>query len=100
MRQVQVNKTQSNGSQEACFISTRWLSKFNTFAEPGPIDNYDFMCHHNRVKPTHEPQINHFATMVSGQIWDYLHSKLVKQLMKNFPSAIFYFLWSRTVSGN
>ncbi|XP_025408642.1 ubiquitin carboxyl-terminal hydrolase 33-like [Sipha flava] len=75
MRQVQVNKSQPNCSQEACFISTRWLSKFNTFAEPGPIDNYDFMCHHNRVKPTHEPQINHYATMVSGQIWDYLHSK-------------------------
>jgi len=75
MRQVQVNKTQPNCTPEACFISTRWLSKFNTFAEPGPIDNYDFMCHHNRVKPTHEPQINHYATMVSGQIWDYLHSK-------------------------
>ncbi|XP_027846553.2 ubiquitin carboxyl-terminal hydrolase 20-like isoform X2 [Aphis gossypii] len=75
MRQVQVNKSLPNCSQEACFISTRWLSKFNTFAEPGPIDNYDFMCHHNRVKPTHESQINHYATMVSGQIWDYLHSK-------------------------
>ncbi|XP_050443595.1 ubiquitin carboxyl-terminal hydrolase 20 [Adelges cooleyi] len=75
MRQVQINKNQPSCSQEACFISTKWLSKFNSFAEPGPIDNYDFMCHHNRVKPTYEPHINHYATMVSGQIWDYLYSK-------------------------
>ena len=28
------------------FVSRQWISKFNTFAEPGPINNYDFLCQH------------------------------------------------------
>jgi ubiquitin carboxyl-terminal hydrolase 20/33 len=28
------------------YISQQWIHKFNTFAEPGPIDNYDFLCRH------------------------------------------------------
>jgi len=28
------------------FVSRQWISKFNTFAEPGPITNYDFLCEH------------------------------------------------------
>ena len=28
------------------YISRQWLNKFNTFAEPGPISNYDFLCRH------------------------------------------------------
>jgi len=28
------------------FVSRQWISKFNTFAEPGPISNYDFLCQH------------------------------------------------------
>lgn len=28
------------------FISKQWINKFNTFAEPGPICNDDFLCKH------------------------------------------------------
>lgn len=28
------------------FISKQWINKFNTFAEPGPISNDDFLCKH------------------------------------------------------
>ena len=28
------------------FISKQWINRFNTFAEPGPISNYDFLCRH------------------------------------------------------
>ena len=28
------------------YISKQWINRFNTFAEPGPITNYDFLCRH------------------------------------------------------
>lgn len=28
------------------YISKQWINKFNTFAECGPITNYDFLCAH------------------------------------------------------
>ena len=28
------------------FISKQWINRFNTFAEPGPITNDDFLCPH------------------------------------------------------
>ena len=28
------------------FVSLQWLNKFNSFAEPGPISNNDFLCKH------------------------------------------------------
>ena len=28
------------------WISRQWINKFNTFAEPGPISNHDFICRH------------------------------------------------------
>lgn len=28
------------------YVSREWLNKFNTFAEPGPITNYTFLCSH------------------------------------------------------
>lgn len=31
------------------YISREWLNKFNTFAEPGPISNYTFLCQHGGV---------------------------------------------------
>ena len=33
------------------YVSRQWISKFNTFAEPGPIDNHDFLCQHGGQIP-------------------------------------------------
>lgn len=33
------------------YISKQWVNKFNNFSEPGPIDNYDFLCPHGGVQP-------------------------------------------------
>lgn len=32
------------------FISKQWINRFNTFAEPGPISNHDFLCRHGGNK--------------------------------------------------
>ena len=28
------------------YISRQWMHKFETFADPGPVDNHDFLCQH------------------------------------------------------
>ena len=33
------------------YVSKQWINKFNTFSEPGPIDNSDFLCPHGGVQP-------------------------------------------------
>ncbi|KAK7896444.1 hypothetical protein WMY93_021769 [Mugilogobius chulae] len=40
------------------YISREWLNKFNTFAEPGPISNHTFLCHHG----------------VPQNVWEYLYN--------------------------
>ena len=36
----------AEGSLMSFYVSRQWISKFNTFAEPGPITNHDFLCVH------------------------------------------------------
>lgn len=38
------------------FVSQQWIIKFNTFAEPGPITNHDFLCQHGG-KPSYIYQL-------------------------------------------
>ena len=28
------------------YVSKEWINRFNTFAEPGPVTNEDFLCPH------------------------------------------------------
>ena len=32
------------------YVSKQWINKFNTFSEPGPISNNDFLCKHGGKK--------------------------------------------------
>ena len=36
----------AEGCLMSFYVSRQWISKFNTFAEPGPITNHDFLCRH------------------------------------------------------
>ena len=57
------------------FISNRWINRFNTFADPGPITNHDFLCEHHMVRPSQSNYVHHLCTMFSKEVWDYLVSK-------------------------
>lgn len=57
------------------FISKQWINKFNTFAEPGPICNDDFLCKHGGVPPH---KINHVDDLVisfNQALWEFLHQR-------------------------
>ncbi|KAJ7332571.1 hypothetical protein JRQ81_014751 [Phrynocephalus forsythii] len=57
------------------YISRQWLNKFRTFAEPGPISNYDFLCIHGGVTPHKAASIEDLVVMVPQNIWDNLYSR-------------------------
>jgi len=50
-------------------VSKEWLSKFNSFSEPGPIDNRVLLCPHGHcAAPTN-------ALPLSRPLWEFLHDK-------------------------
>ena len=56
------------------YISKQWLNKFRTFAEPGPIDNSDFLCLHGGVRPDRAGLGSAMCTGVSQTVWEYLYA--------------------------
>lgn len=61
-------------SEMKFYISRQWISKFNYFAEPGPIDNSDFLCQHGGVIPERVNFVEQLASIVSQSVWEYLYN--------------------------
>uniref|UniRef100_A0A1B6DQX1 Ubiquitin carboxyl-terminal hydrolase n=1 Tax=Clastoptera arizonana TaxID=38151 RepID=A0A1B6DQX1_9HEMI len=57
-------------------LSKQWVNRFNTFSEPGPIDNTDFLCIHGQLIPErNNPNLMQLMTDVTAPVWDYLYEK-------------------------
>ncbi|XP_028163916.1 ubiquitin carboxyl-terminal hydrolase 20 isoform X2 [Ostrinia furnacalis] len=56
------------------YISKQWINKFNTWAEPGPIDNGDFVCWHGGVRPDRAQHLHHLAAVVPQPLWEFLYA--------------------------
>jgi len=71
-----LNKQHSNiDSVVTSYISTAWLTKFYTMAEPGPIDNTSVICRHGGVLPGRVETATRLCTAVPSQVWSYLHTR-------------------------
>ncbi|XP_063424439.1 ubiquitin carboxyl-terminal hydrolase 20-like [Mytilus trossulus] len=57
------------------FISKQWINRFNTFAEPGPISNHDFLCRHGGVPPHKVEYVQEQAIPFNQALWEFLYSK-------------------------
>ncbi|XP_052789430.1 ubiquitin carboxyl-terminal hydrolase 20-like isoform X1 [Mya arenaria] len=57
------------------FVSKQWINRFNTFAEPGPITNDDFLCPHGGVPPQRLEFIGDLVEPLSQSMWEYLHDR-------------------------
>uniref|UniRef100_A0A4W3IIR9 Ubiquitin carboxyl-terminal hydrolase 33 n=1 Tax=Callorhinchus milii TaxID=7868 RepID=A0A4W3IIR9_CALMI len=57
------------------YISRQWLNKFKTFAEPGPINNNEFLCAHGGVPPQKASYTDELVVMLPQNVWDYLYSR-------------------------
>jgi ubiquitin carboxyl-terminal hydrolase 20/33 len=54
------------------YVSKEWLVKFNTCAEPGPIDNGDFLCPHGSVWPHRADRVNDLCVELPQIVWEEL----------------------------
>lgn len=61
-----------NSLLKSFYISRQWLQKLKHFSEPGAIDNSDFLCKHNLVRPLLWNHIDKLAVSCSAEIWFFL----------------------------
>lgn len=54
-----------------------YKNRFNTWAEPGPIDNSDFVCVHGGVRVERAPHLAALAAKLPQPLWEFLHTQLV-----------------------
>ena len=57
------------------YISNKWLNKFYTLAEPGPIDNNSVICRHGGVLPYRLDTAQYLCTAVPQPVWRFLHDR-------------------------
>ncbi|XP_053380391.1 ubiquitin carboxyl-terminal hydrolase 20-like [Mercenaria mercenaria] len=57
------------------FVSKQWINRFNTFAEPGPITNQDFLCPHGGVPPSKVEYIGDLVEPLTQSMWEFLHQR-------------------------
>lgn len=62
-----------DASEDLVYISKQWICRFYTCAEPGPIDNSDFLCHHGSFHPDRVPVINQLTIVLPQLVYDYLY---------------------------
>lgn len=64
--------TLENSLLQSNYVSKQWLQKLKYFADPGPIDNTDFLCRHNLVQPCFWANIESLVLVCSTDTWLYL----------------------------
>lgn len=62
-------------SEDIIYVSKQWLCRFNTCAEPGPIDNSDFLCQHGALNPERALCVEQLTVIMPRVIYDYLYKK-------------------------
>ncbi|XP_055612240.1 ubiquitin carboxyl-terminal hydrolase 20-like [Uranotaenia lowii] len=66
---------QEHASDIRFYISRNWLHRFNTFAEPGPIDNWTLLCPHGAFPPNKAPYLSRLVVPIPQTLWDFLYKK-------------------------
>ncbi|XP_058801569.1 ubiquitin carboxyl-terminal hydrolase 33 isoform X2 [Phymastichus coffea] len=67
-----VERCSKEPSEVNYFVSKQWINRFNTFAEPGPIDNSDFLCPHGGVNPARAKFVDKLCTPIAQPVWEFL----------------------------
>ncbi|XP_025112391.1 ubiquitin carboxyl-terminal hydrolase 20-like isoform X3 [Pomacea canaliculata] len=57
------------------YVSKQWINRFNTFAEPGPITNTDFLCKHGGVPPNKVSHVEELVEPLEQSVWELLYKK-------------------------
>lgn len=65
----------SNPSDIKFFISRQWLNRFNTFSEPGPIDNWSILCQHGNLLPNKAANLSDLLIPLPQALWDFFYAE-------------------------
>ncbi|XP_018783628.1 PREDICTED: ubiquitin carboxyl-terminal hydrolase 33 [Bactrocera latifrons] len=55
------------------YVAREWLSRFSTFAEPGPINNWTILCLHGGLLQSKMALLDQIAVPISQPLWDFLY---------------------------
>lgn len=67
------------------FVSKQWINRFNTFAEPGPIDNSSILCQHGSLLPNKAANVTDLLVPINQALWDYMYEKFGGGPVCNHP---------------
>lgn len=67
------------------FVSKQWINRFNTFAEPGPIDNSSILCQHGSLLPNKATDVSDLLVPVNQTLWDFMFEKFGGGPVCNHP---------------
>lgn len=65
----------SSSSDIKFFVSKQWINRFNTFAEPGPIDNSSILCQHGSLLPNKTSDVSDLLVPINQTLWDFMYEK-------------------------
>ncbi|KAF7996250.1 hypothetical protein HCN44_001882 [Aphidius gifuensis] len=71
---VELMELSSREPELIFYVSKQWINRFNTFSEPGPIDNSDFLCPHGGVNPMRSKSIDKLSRPLPQAVWEYLYN--------------------------
>lgn len=66
---------QAPSSDIRFFVSKQWLNRFNTFAEPGPIDNWALLCPHGALPPSKLAMHSQLVVPLPQPLWEFFYRK-------------------------
>ncbi|GAB0087832.1 Ubiquitin carboxyl-terminal hydrolase [Sergentomyia squamirostris] len=70
-----VNMSPPLASDIRFYVSKQWLNRFNTFAEPGPIDNWALLCPHGGLPPSKVAVVSKLVVPLPQPLWDFFFEK-------------------------
>ncbi|XP_044745579.1 ubiquitin carboxyl-terminal hydrolase 20 [Coccinella septempunctata] len=73
MRAIELSDMIDDVDKEVAYVSKQWMNRFNTCAEPGPIDNSDFLCQHGSMNPDKVLILNQVSLVLPLGVYEYLH---------------------------
>lgn len=57
------------------YVSKQWFNRFNTFAEPGPIDNWALLCPHGALPPSKTVLQSQLVVPLPQPLWEFFYRK-------------------------
>ncbi|KAL3287316.1 hypothetical protein HHI36_001791 [Cryptolaemus montrouzieri] len=73
MKAIKMSNVCNDIEREIAYVSKQWINRFNTCAEPGPIDNSDFLCHHGSINPDQVLILDQLSVVIPLTVYEYLH---------------------------